>query len=387
MNTNYDDLFADELREPELNYEQWREEQLKARRGFIAALPIATPQAISEQVEELGYKGQLEQRRAMALMAYRHIRRLKNIHVEGISRQSLPPKQNTLLAGPTGCGKTFLIELLFKEIFKLPTVIVDITSFTESGYIGDDVKTILTRLVSAADNNPLLAECGVVCLDEFDKIAASSSNSRFAGEGTTKDVSGYGVQRELLTMLHGADVQVPMDYGYSQFGPRLTFATFDLPFIACGAFSGLDELLKTEKAAIGFQTKPDQMSEKDSAIKVVEEVEGFQKYGFLPELIGRFTRIVSFQPLTEETLKQILRDNILPQYEREFASEGLQLEVTNEASEYVTGLCLKRGTGARGLHSELARAIEQAAFETFGEQHGKQVVINLANGKLICEIR
>ena len=386
MNTDYDDLLTDDLPESELNYEQWRDEQLAARRDFIAALPMATPQTISEQVERLGYKGQLEQRRALALMAYRHIRRLKNIHVEGIARQSLPPKQNTLLAGPTGCGKTFLIETLFKEIFKLPTVIVDITSFTESGYIGDDVKTILTRLVNAAENNPLMAECGIVCLDEFDKIAASSSNSRFAGEGTSKDVSGYGVQRELLTMLHGADIQVPMDYGYSQFGPRLTFATHDLPFIACGAFSGLDELLKTEKAAIGFQKQHEKANEKDSAVKVVEEVEGFQKYGFLPELIGRFTRIVSFPALTDETLKQILADNILPQYEREFAGEGLQLIVANEASEHVITRCLKRGTGARGLHSELAHAIEQAAFETFGATTGKEVRIHVTNGKLACEI-
>ncbi len=384
MNTEYDDLFTDNLPESEYSYEQWRDEQLAARRKFIAALPLATPQTISEQVERLGYKGQVEQRRALALLAYRHIRRLKNIHVEGIARTALPPKQNTLLAGPTGCGKTFLIELLFKEIFKLPTVIVDVTSFTESGYVGDDVKTILTRLVNAADNNPLLAECGIVCLDEFDKIAASSSNSRFAGEGTTKDVSGYGVQRELLTMLHGAEVQVPMDYGYSQFGPRLTFATYDLPFIACGAFSGLDGLLKTEKAAIGFQASNNSADE--SAVKVVEEVEGFQKYGFLPELMGRFTRIVTFQPLSEETLQQILCDNILPQYEREFAGEGLRLVVRNEASEYVVARCLKRGTGARGLHSELATAIEQAAFETFGEQRGKDVTINVANGKLTCEI-
>jgi ATP-dependent Clp protease ATP-binding subunit ClpX len=177
-----------------------------------------------------------------------------------------------------------------------------------------------------------------------------------------------------------------MDYGYSQFGPRTTFATYDLPFIACGAFSGLDDLLKAEKTAIGFQSKSERANDRDSAVKVVEEVEGFQKYGFLPELIGRFTRIVTFPPLTNETLSQILTDNILPQYQREFAGEGLQLVIAPEASEFVIGRCLKRGTGARGLHSELAHAIEQAAFETFGEEHSKEVTINVANGKLACEI-
>jgi ATP-dependent Clp protease ATP-binding subunit ClpX len=385
MNTDFTEVFKDEFAEPEYNYEQWHDEQLAARRSFIDSLPLTSPQAISEQVEWLGYKGQHEQRRALALMAYRHIRRLKRIYVEDVPRHLLPPKQNTLLAGPTGCGKTFLIELLFREIFKLPTVIVDITSFTESGYIGDDVKTILTRLVNAADNNPLMAECGVVCLDEFDKIAASSSNARFAGEGTTKDVSGYGVQRELLTMLHGAEVQVPLDYGYSQFGSRLMFATHDLPFIACGAFSGLDELLKTEKTSIGFHTRSN--NPESGPVKVVEEVESLQKFGFLPELMGRFTRIVSFPPLSNDTLKQILQDNVLPQYEREFIGEGLQLTVTDEAIEHVITYCVKRGTGARGLHSELATAIERVAFELFGKQQGGNVVITVKEAALQWQLQ
>ena len=175
-------------------------------RDFIQSLPLIAPPEIAERLEQLGYKGQDEPRRALALMAYRHIRRLKRLHVNNEARRILPPKQNTLLVGPTGCGKTFLVESLFQQIFHLPTVIVDITSFTESGYIGDDVGTILTRLVYAAEGNLLLAACGIVCLDEFDKLASSTSNARFAGEGTTKDVSGYGVQRELLKIIEGADV-------------------------------------------------------------------------------------------------------------------------------------------------------------------------------------
>src|ERR1044072_137451 len=144
-----------------------------ALRAFVNQLPIIPPFEIVRELEGLGYRGQDDQRRAVALMAYRHIRRLKQIYINDEDPRGLPPKQNLLMIGPTGCGKTFLIELLFQHIFKLPTVIVDITSFTESGYIGDDVRTILTRLIESAGTEPYLAAIGVVCLDEFDKIAAS----------------------------------------------------------------------------------------------------------------------------------------------------------------------------------------------------------------------
>src|ERR1051325_3763971 len=221
-----------------------------ALRAFVDQLPLLPPTDISNELERLGYKGQTAQRNAVSLSAYRHVRRLKRLYVNGEDPRSLPPKQNLLMVGPTGCGKTFLIELLFQNIFKLPTVIVDITSFTESGYIGDDVRTILTRLIDAAGDAAFLASVGVVCLDEFDKIAASGSNARFAGQGTTKDVSGYGVQRELLAMLEGKELMVPMDYGFSEYGSRAKLSTRNIPFIACGAFSGLDDL-KNPRGANG----------------------------------------------------------------------------------------------------------------------------------------
>ncbi len=352
-------------------------------REYIDRLPLPSPPEIADQLERIGYKGQEDQRRAVSLMAYRHVRRLKRLYVGGEEARSIPPKQNLLLLGPTGCGKTFLVELLFQHIFRLPTVIVDITSFTESGYVGDDVHAILTRLIHVADGNAALASCGVICLDEFDKIASSSSNARFAGQGTTKDVSGYGVQRELLAMLDGSDVMVPLDYGFSAYGERAQLSTRNIPFIACGAFSGIDELLKTSRASIGFGAKDE--AELDAL--TVDEAATFQKYGFLPELIGRFARIVTFPALPVQTLRQILNENVLPQFAGEFSAEGLKLTVTDAALDHVIARSLKRGTGARGLHAEMVAAIERAAFDTFQRVANAEVVIDAAHGRLESEIR
>jgi ATP-dependent Clp protease ATP-binding subunit ClpX len=355
----------------------------EALREFVEELPLPAPPEIADELERAGYKGQEPQRRALSLMAYRHVRRLKRLHVEGEERRKLTPKQNFLLIGPTGCGKTFLVEMLFQHIFKLPTVVVDITSFTESGYIGDDVKTVITRLIDAAGGDVLLASCGVVCLDEFDKIASSSSNARFSGQGTTKDVSGYGVQRELLAMLEGTDVMAPTDYGFSEYGYRARFSTRDVPFIACGAFSGLDELLKDRRARIGFHGS----TEEELETLTIDEVSTFQKFGFLPELIGRFARILTFPALPFATLRRIMTDNILPQFVGEFEAEGLRLTVTDAALEHVIARSLKRGTGARGLHVEMVAAVESAAFDTFKRVFDAEVVIDVSNEKLTSDIR
>lgn len=354
----------------------------EAVREFIDQVPLLSPVDIATQLEELGYKGQIDQRRALSLMAYRHVRRLKKIYLDGRSPNDLPPKQNVLMLGPTGCGKTFMVELLFQNILKLPAVIVDITSFTESGYIGDNVRTILTRLMLNANGNQLLAECGVVCLDEFDKIASSSSNARFAGQGTTKDVSGYGVQRELLGMMHGADVIVAMDYGFSEYGPRVQFSTHNIPFIACGAFSGMNELLRENRSNIGFRNVPGD----DLSQLTLDEVASFQKFGFLPELIGRFSRIISFPKLSTETLKQILTENVLPQFINEFKDEDIELNVSETALDHLVRRSEKRDTGARGLQTELVAAVERAAFDTFMQKKNARVVIDVKDGQLTSDV-
>jgi ATP-dependent Clp protease ATP-binding subunit ClpX len=372
---NFDDFDHEELR-----FEEPPTESEKVKK-FVNELPLLNPREIFSELDKLGYKGQDEQRRALSLMAYRHIRRLKRIHVEGVDRQKLPAKQNVLMIGPTGCGKTYLVELLFQNIFNIPTVIVDITSFTESGYVGDSVNTILTRLIMHADGNPFLAQCGVICLDEFDKLASSGSSARFAGQGTTKDVSGYGVQRELLAMLQGTSVTVPMDYGFSEYGYRAELSTLDIPFIVCGAFSGFEEILKENRSNIGFQQK----NQTDAEVLTEQEAQSFQRFGFLPELIGRFSRIVSFPKLSHVVLRQILTENILPQFENEFAGEGLNLKVTSEAIDFIVKRCEKRGTGARGLQTEVISAVESAAFETFGVTGGGEIRLKTDGEKLTSD--
>jgi len=224
----------------------------------VRELPLISPKKIYDILEHHGYRGQDMARKAVSLMAYRHVKRLKKIYIEKIDRKKLPHKFNYLFMGPTGCGKTYMVELLFNKILKLPNIIVDITTFSETGYIGEDVTTILTRLINAAEGDPGWASCGIVCIDEFDKLATSRSNARFSGEGTTKDVSGLGVQRELLKMLESTQILVPLDYGYSAYGQKVSLSTEDISFLACGAFSGFKELsfLKSDTSKMGLVKAP-----------------------------------------------------------------------------------------------------------------------------------
>lgn len=350
-------------------------------RDRLAGIRLIPPTEIADELERQGYKGQESQRAGLALMAYRHIRRLKRLHVEGEPRSSLPPKQNILMLGPTGCGKTYLVEMLFDRMFRMPTVVLDSTTLTERGYVGDDATMVLTRLIDAAGGDVALAECGVVCLDEFDKLAGSSSNARFAGQGTTKDVSGFGVQRELLAMIDGAEVSVPFAGGGPMACEHALMSTRDIPFVASGAFSGLDAILSEPGRKIGY-VRGDPVGAGTAA----PDVAAFQKYGFIPELIGRFSRTLCFPPLPADVLERILRANLLPRFLAEFHSENLRLEVSDSAVRAVVRRALARGTGARGLHAEVVQVIEDTAYRSFMVHRGATVSVIEADGRLECRL-
>ncbi len=359
---------------------------------FVRDLPVISPKAIYTRLEELGYRGQREARRAVALMAYRHVRRVRRIYLDGSKREQLVPKTNTLLMGPTGCGKTHLVELLFREILRLPTVIVDITTYSETGYVGQDPSTVLTRLLHAADDNPLLASIGIVCLDEFDKIASGQNNAIFAGAGTTKDVTGLGVQRELLKMLEASEVVVPLELTHSSAGDHVVMSTADVAFVAAGAFSGFHHVAarRSAQGRLGFGA-PVSAARASDAIAVsftaheVEQVANFQAYGFLPELLARFSRFVPFEALDAATLMEILSSNVLERLVREFEDEGFELSVDEAVKQHLVAECLKRETGARGLSAVLTRTIEDVAFEAFAEKKGGKIKVHMERGRLVVK--
>jgi ATP-dependent Clp protease ATP-binding subunit ClpX len=385
--------------EPMENLKKYRKSGLEHFIKFVRELPVIPPKKIYQKLEEGGYRGQDEARRAVSLMAYRHVKRIKRIYLDGAKREQVMPKANFLLIGPTGCGKTHLVELLFQNILRLPTVIVDITTYSETGYVGQDPNTIITRLLHAADDNPLLASIGIICLDEFDKIASGQNNAIFAGAGTTKDVTGMGVQRELLKMLEAGEVVVPLELTHSTYGDHIVMSTGDIAFIAAGAFSGFQQVARRRGAVdrIGFgrgKAKEnirvgaggqDQIAVSFTS-EEVENIANFQAYGFLPELMARFTRIVPFRALDASTLKDILRGNVIDRLTREFEDEGFKLTVTESALDYVVGESLKRETGARGLAAILTRYLEDAAFDTFADNPGCEVRLDVEGDELAVKL-
>jgi ATP-dependent Clp protease ATP-binding subunit ClpX len=316
-------------------------------------------------VNACGYVGQQKAVRAISLGAYRHVSRLRRIWLEGARRENLPPKTTMLFVGPTGCGKTYLVEILFRDILRLPTVVIDMTGFSETGYVGQDVNSILTRLLYASDMSLAYAAIGIVCLDEFDKLASGQNSAVFSGAGTTKDVSGLGVQRELLKMLESIEIPVPLEYTHSDYAPKAVMTTQDVGFIACGAFSGLKGLIEQQGGEhIGFGRSPLSGEQERIAVSYTED-----------DVM-----------LTREQLSQILRSTLLVQYANEFQLEGKELVVSDMVLDRVVEESLKKETGARALEASLMRYLEEAAFEAFSEPASRRVALSVREDRIVHDI-
>jgi len=351
---------------------------------LISEFDGITPMELEKAVRKFDYVGQQKAVNSICLMACRHVYRLRNVFLDGVLADELPDKDNYLLLGPTGSGKTFLIDIISRRILNLPTTVIDITSYSETGYVGQDPVSMLTRLVNAAEGDIDLASVGIVCIDEFDKLATSKNSAVFSGAGTTKDVSGFGVQKELLKMLEGAEVDVPLDLTHASFAQRTTMSTDFISFIALGAFSGITRTIKNHERKIGFSAGSGSGGapvSNDIAYNVSEEqlrkVAIFQDYGIMPELMGRFSRILPFHPLGKDHLKKILIENITKRYHREFDLMKAKMKIDEEVVDKVVADAIEKETGARGLRSALFGYIEDACFMLYSKPKKKKRTIAL----------
>lgn len=330
-----------------------------------------SPRELFEQLEQRGYVGQREARRRLCLMAYRHVRRLKDHFLNNIPLDKLPPKSNVLMMGSTGSGKTFLAELLFGQILQIPVVTEDLTGFCETGYMGRQVGEILYDLLISAEGNPYWGKMGIAVLDEFDKLAGAGSNIRYGGAGTTKDVSGYGVQRGLLILIEGGRHRITSRQAWGNQGDD-HLDTDCIGFVGCGSFSGIKELAIIEQDS-DFGFKPTTRKKKSAGIanklspSDITSVEVFTQYGFMPELIGRFGSVAHLNPLAKKDLMTILKKNVLPKYKEEFEREGQKLTVPKTVMKEIVEKAVERKTGARGISLLLTEYFERQAFELFGQ--------------------
>ena len=306
--------------------------------------------------------GQDRAKKVLAVAVYNHY---KKIFLQEVKDDIEIDKSNILLIGSTGVGKTLLAQTLAK-ILDVPFAIADATSLTEAGYVGEDVENILLRLIKAADNNIKKAECGVIYIDEIDKIYRKSDNPSI-----TRDVSGEGVQQSLLKILEGTIAFVPPQGGRKH--PHQEFLQIDtknILFICGGSFSGIEKLIseRLNKKTIGFFNHDSESAPRDHDSEILKQVtsDDLYKYGLIPEFVGRLPVLVTLDDLDKNSLIRILtepKNALVKQYKRLFELDGVELDFTNQALNRIAEIAIKNKTGARGLRSIIESFMTQIMYD------------------------
>ncbi|MCR5789073.1 MAG: ATP-dependent Clp protease ATP-binding subunit ClpX [Lachnospiraceae bacterium] len=366
----------------------------KEKKPVIDIKDIPRPDRIKKLLDEY-VVGQEYAKKVISVAVYNHYKRvasesmpetsfserLKDVEIE---------KSNMLMIGPTGCGKTYLVKTLAR-LLNVPLAIADATSLTEAGYIGDDIESVVTKLLTAADNDVDKAETGIIFIDEIDKIAKKKSTNN-------RDVSGESVQQGMLKLLEGSEIEVPVgSNSKNAMVPLATVNTRNILFICGGAFPDLDEIIKQrlrKQTSIGFNAElRDSLDKRKDILKEVT-VEDVKKFGMIPEFVGRLPMLFSLEGLTEEMLVRILREPknaLIKQYQKLFEMDEVALEFTDDALTEIAKKAMERDTGARALRSIIEEFMLDLMYEIPKDDNIGRVIVTkeyvLHEGGPVIELR
>lgn len=342
------------------------------REPVIDITKIPVPHKIKEQLDEYVI-GQEHAKKVMSVAVYNHYKRIAAGERDTGEEVEIE-KSNMLVIGPTGCGKTYLVKTLAK-LLDVPLAIADATSLTEAGYIGDDIESVVSKLLAAADNDVDKAETGIIFIDEIDKLAKKrNTNSR--------DVSGEAVQQGLLKLLEGSEVEVPVGANSKNaMVPLAAINTKNILFICGGAFPDLENIVKerlNKQASIGFIADLKDKYDNDSDILSKVEVEDIKNFGMIPEFIGRLPIMFTLQGLTADMLAKVLkepRNAILKQYKKLLEMDEVELVFEDEAIDAIAAKAVEKKTGARALRAIIEEFMLDIMFEIPKDDNIGRVII------------
>lgn len=373
---------------PKKNKVKKKSQEKKEKKKEFSIQDIPAPHIIKAKLDQYVI-GQDQAKKVIAVAVYNHYKRAFCQIQEGEDDVQIE-KSNILMIGPTGSGKTYLVKTLAR-LLDVPLAIADATTLTEAGYIGDDIESVISKLLAAADNDVERAEKGIIFIDEIDKIAKKKNT-------TSRDVSGESVQQELLKLLEGSQVEVPVGSNQKNaLTPMTTVDTNNILFICGGAFPELETIIKerlNKSSSMGFAAELKDQYDEDPNLLSYVSTEDLRKFGMIPEFLGRLPITMTLQALTKELLIRILtepKNAILRQYEKLLAMDEVKLVFEDGALEWIAEEALKKDTGARALRAIIEAFMQDIMYEIPKDPNIGSVVITRAylekNGGPLIEMR